>query len=99
MQHAAPSPYRAAPSKTGDKEPLGRVFDLNRDAWLVLMVTLGIAVFFHLGAFIRTYLIPVELLDWDRRVAEHVGDHQQIDVRSRPQSPLRGRPEQDHTFE
>ncbi len=74
MQHAAQSPYRAASSKGRDKEPFGRILALNGDAWLVLTVTLGIAVFFHLGAFIRTYLIPVELLDWDRRVAEHVGD-------------------------
>lgn len=74
MQHAAHSPYRAASSKGRDKEPLGRILDFNRDAWVVLTVTLGIAVFFHVGAFIRTYLIPVELLDWDRRVAEHVGD-------------------------
>lgn len=76
MQHVVPgvSPYRAAASKGRSAEPLGRILDLGSDAWIVLSVTLGVALFFHLGAAVRTWLIPVELLDWDRRVAEHVGD-------------------------
>ena len=50
MQHAAHSPYRAASSRGGDKEPLGRILDLGSDAWMVLCVTLGVALLFHAGA-------------------------------------------------
>ncbi len=91
MQHVAGgvSPYRAAAHQRPRKEPLGRIFDLGSDAWTVLLVTLGVALFFHLGAVVRTWLIPVELLDWDRRVAEQVGDrlNETYDIEQEKQKP------------
>lgn len=54
------------------KEPLGRVQRIGDDAWLVLTATLGVALLFHIGAAVRAWVIPVELIAWDHRVASEI---------------------------
>ncbi len=51
-----------------------RVLGLGDDATLVLGLTVALALILHVGAAARAWLIPLELLDWNRHLSAEIGD-------------------------